>query len=150
MDGPTRRAIEMAVRVVKLKLPQPDGDAGYALAAAKVEELVARGAVVATEQRDGLVDRHAASVEKEKLRREILAGPIAHLAQVGKVAKQEQHELGSLFRFKPDASSLMATRTAAGSMLANAETHRDILVKYGLSIRCWRNSAGCWSSMTQR
>ncbi len=134
MDAETRRAIEMGVRVVKLKLPQPDGDTGYAIAAAKVEELVTRGAAAATEQRNGLVDRHAASVEKEKLRREIVTGPVAHLAKVGRVAKQEQHELGSLFRFKPDASSLMAARTAAGSMLANAETHRDVLVKYGLSV----------------
>jgi hypothetical protein len=124
----------MGARVVQLKLPQPDGDTGYALAATKVEELVARGAVAATEQRDGLIDRHAASLEKERLRREILAGPVKHMSKVGKVAKQEQHELGSLFRFKPDAPTLMATRTAAGSMLANAETHRDVLVKYGLSI----------------
>jgi hypothetical protein len=134
MDGLTRRALEMGGRVVKLKLPQPDGDAGYALAAAKVEELVARGTVAAAEQLDGLIDRHAASVEKENLRREILAGPVAHLATVGKVAKREQHELGSLFRFKPEASSLLAVRTAAGNMLANAETHREVLVKYGLSV----------------
>jgi hypothetical protein len=124
----------MGGRVVKLKLPQPDGDAGYALAAAKVEELVTRGAVVAAEQLDGLIDRHAASIEKQNLRREILAGPVAHLAKVGKVAKEEQHELGSLFRFKPDASSLLAVRTTAGNMLANAETHREVLVKYGLSV----------------
>jgi hypothetical protein len=124
----------MAVRVVKLKLPPPDGDSGYAIAAAKVEELVTRGAAAATEQRDGLVDRHAASVQKRKLRREILAGPIAHLAKVGRVAEQEQHELGSMFRFRPGASNLLAVRTAAGSMLANAETHRDVLVKYGLSV----------------
>ncbi len=124
MDGPTRRAMEMGARVAKLKLPQPDGDTGYSLAAAKVEGLVTRGAAVATDQRDGIVDRHAASVQKEKVRRYTLAGPIAHLAKVGRVAEQEQHELGSMFRFRPRASTLLAFRTAAGSMLANGETHR--------------------------
>ena len=134
MDGPTRVILEMGDRVVKLNLSVPQGDSGYAMAATKVEELVTRAALVAALQREGLVERHSAAVQKKKLRRQIRSGPIAHLAQVGRVAEQEKHELGVLFRFKPDADTHLAVRTAAGNMFTNAETHRDVLVKYGLSL----------------
>jgi hypothetical protein len=59
--------------------------------------------------------------------------PIAHLAEVGRAAAREEHELGKTFRFKPGASTFLAFRTAARSMAAAAETHREVLVKYGLS-----------------
>ena len=88
---------------------------------------------IATAQRDGLVDVHAASARKEELRRAILSGPVAHLAEVGRLAAREQHELGKTFSFKPGATTFLAFRTAAGSMAAAAQTHKDVLVKHGLA-----------------
>ena len=62
-----------------------------------------------------------------------MAVPIAHLAEVGRAAAREEHELGKTFRFKPGASTFLAFRTAARGMASSAETHRETLAKYGLA-----------------
>jgi hypothetical protein len=64
----------------------------------------------------------------------MISGPIAHLAEVGRVAAQEVHGLGNDFRFRPDASTLLAFRTAAGAMAEAAKANQEVLVKYGLAV----------------
>ena len=63
----------------------------------------------------------------------MLEVPIAHLAEVGRAAAREEHELGKAFRFRPDASTYFAFRTAARGMAVTAQEHREVLAKYGLS-----------------
>jgi hypothetical protein len=133
MDATSRRKIEMGTRVLEFSRAHPDSDAGYSAAATRQEQLVARADALAGAQRNGLVDVRAASARKEQLRRAMLSGPIAHLAQVGRMAAREEHELGKTFRFKPGASTFLAFRTAARGMAAEAETHREVLVKHGLA-----------------
>ena len=133
MNATSRRKIEMGTRALDFSRPHPDSDAGYTAAAAKLEQLVARAGALATAQRNGLVDVRAASARKEALRGAMLSGPIAHLAQVGRVAAREEHELGKTFRFKPGASTFLAFRTAARSMATEAQSHREVLVKHGLA-----------------
>ena len=50
---------------------------------------------MAAVQRAGLIDVHTGAVEKRRLRREMLAGPIAHLVEVGGLAGRDHPELGS-------------------------------------------------------
>jgi hypothetical protein len=100
---------------------------------ARLEQLLARATETATAQRDGLVHVHAASARKEELRRQMRDVPIAHLAEVGRAAAREEHELGKTFTFKPGASTFLAFRTAARSMASAAQTHREVLAKYGLA-----------------
>jgi hypothetical protein len=128
------RKYEMATSALKVHETLPDTDQGNTAAAGKLKALVARFAIVAAAQRNGLVDVHAAATEKDRLRKAILSGPIAHLAEVGRSAAQEDHELGKTFRFKPDASTLLAVRTAAGTMADAAQAHQDVLVKHGLAV----------------
>jgi hypothetical protein len=61
MNAVSRRKIEMGMRALEFSRAHPDADAGYAVAAAKLEQLVARAAEAATAQRDGIVDVRAAS-----------------------------------------------------------------------------------------
>jgi hypothetical protein len=133
MNAVSRRKIEMGSRALEFSRAHPDTDAGYTAAGAKLEQLMARADALATVQRDGQVDVRAASARKEELRRAMLAGPINHLAEVGRVASREEHELGKTFRFKPGASTFLAFRTAARSMANEAQSHRELLVKHGLS-----------------
>jgi len=63
----------------------------------------------------------------------MLSVPIAHLAEVGRAAAREDHELGKTFRFKPGADTFLAFRTAARGMATAAHTHRETLAKYGLA-----------------
>ena len=63
----------------------------------------------------------------------MLRVPIAHLAQIGALAAREVHELGKTFRFRPAATSLVAFQSAARAMLEEAQAHKEVLVKHGLS-----------------
>jgi hypothetical protein len=104
-----------------------------ATTAARLEQLLARAIETATVQRDGLVHVRAAAARKEELRRQMRGVPIAHLAEVGRAAAREEHELGKTFTFRPGASTSFAFRTAARSMAAAAQEHRELLTKYGLA-----------------
>ena len=123
----------MGTRALEFGRAHPDADAGYAMAAAKLEQLVARAGEAAAAQRSGIVDVRAASARKAELRRTMLAVHIAHLAQVGREAAREDHELGKTFRFKPQAGTYLAFRTAARNMAVEAETHRELLIRHGLA-----------------
>jgi hypothetical protein len=112
---------------------QPDTDPGHTQSVSKVKETTAAMEQMDAVQRAGLIDVHAAAVEKRKLRGDILAGPIAHLAQVGRLAAREDHELASTFRFRPSADTFVAFRTAAGTMRTEAEAHKEVLLRHGLS-----------------
>jgi hypothetical protein len=133
MDALARRKIEMGTRALEFSRAHPDTEPGTAALTARLEQLLARANQAATAQRDGMIDVRAASARKAELRREMLAVPIAHLAEVGRAAAREEHELGKTFRFKPGASTYLAFRTAARGMAAAAETHKEVLLKHGLS-----------------
>lgn len=133
MNGDERRTFEMTVRAVNFSDAQPDTDAGHAVSVGRLKEVRGQMEQVAAMQRAGLIDVHTGAVEKRRLRREMLAGPIAHLAEVGGLAGREHPDLVSKFRFKPSGSTYVAHRTAARSMQAEAETHKEVLAKFGLS-----------------
>ena len=133
MNALSRRRIEMGMRALEFSRAHPDADAGYAVAAAKLEQLVARAAEAATAQLGGIVDVRAASARKAELRRTMLAVHMAHLAEVGREAAQEVHQLGKTFRPKPGKSTYFVFRNAAGTMATEAESHREVLVRHGLA-----------------
>jgi hypothetical protein len=133
MNAQCRLKIEMGTRALEFSRAHPDADPGYAAAAAKLEQLMARAAEAAVAQRSGIVYVRAGSARKGELRRSMQSVHIAHLAQVGEEAATENHELGKLFRFKPTAGTLLAFRAAAGTMADEAQANRETLVKYGLS-----------------
>jgi hypothetical protein len=133
MNAESRRKIEMGARALEFSRAHPDTESGTATGVTRLEQLVARAEDTATAQRDGLIHVRAASARKAELRRAMLAVPIAHLAEVGRAAAREEHELGKTFRFKPGASTFLAFRTAARGMASAAQTHRELLAKHGLS-----------------
>jgi hypothetical protein len=133
MNGDSRRKIEMGTRALEFSRAHPDTEPAMATTVARLEQLLARATETATVQREGLVHVHAAAARKVELRRQMREVPIAHLAEVGRAAAKEEHELGKTFTFRPGASTSFAFRTAARSMASSAQTHREVLVKYGLS-----------------
>ena len=133
MNAESRRRIEMGKRALEFSRAHSDTEPATAIVTTRLEQLVARAEDTATAQRNGLIQVRAASARKEELRRSMLAVPIAHLAEVGRAAAREEHELGKTFRFKPGASTFLAFRTAARGMASSAETHREVLAKYGLA-----------------
>jgi hypothetical protein len=133
MDARVRRTFETAGRTVNFSDAQPDTDPGHGVSLARLKEVWDRMEQVAAAQRAGLIDVHTGALEKRRLRREMLAGPIAHLSEVGSLAARQHPELASKFRYKPSGDTYVAHRTAARSLRAEAETQKEVLAKYGLS-----------------
>ena len=133
MRAETRRIYDMSVRVVTWASAHPDEEPGFAVLLAQLSALVTRMGEVITVQRNGFIDTRAARSRKVELRREIAAVPIAHLVEIGTLAARELHELGKTFRLRPTVTSQVAFQSAARAMLEEAQGHREVLVKHGLS-----------------
>ena len=133
MNGHVRRTFEMVARAVNFSDAQPDTDAGHVVSVERLKVVKAQMEQVAALQRAGLIDVHTGATEKRRLRREMLAGPIAHLSEVGGLAGRMHPDLVNKFRYKPSGNTYVAHRTAARSMQAEAETHKEVLATFGLS-----------------
>jgi hypothetical protein len=112
---------------------RPDSDTGSNVSLTQLEQLVTRAQHAATAQREAQVDTRTSSAQKKELRRAILAGPIAHLAQVGRLAAKENPELGKSFRVRPGVGTYLVFQTTARTMQTAAESNKEVLAKYGLS-----------------
>jgi hypothetical protein len=133
MRAEVSRIYDMGTRVGSFSDTEPDTDPGQAQLVAEVKALVQQMKVVAAAQRTGLIDRRAGAAEKATLRREILAGPVAHMAQVGRRASRDVHEVGQDFQRKPSKGTYVEFLTASRTMQAKAEQHKAVLLKYGMS-----------------
>ena len=116
MQAVTRSVLEMLVRVITWLTAHPDDEPGMVVLTTKLRTVMGRMAQVVDDQRKGRIDSRAATIRKQELRSAILAGPIAHLSRIGKLAGREVHELRSLFTFKPTADTQLAFQVAARGM----------------------------------
>ena len=136
MNGDVRRTFEMVARSVNFCDAQPDTDAGHWC---RWSGSSREGAMeqVAAMQRAGLIDVHTGAVGKRRLRREMLAGPIAHLAEVGGLAGRDHPDLVSKFRYKPSGSRTSRTGPPRAAMQARSHTNNGVPAQYSM-----RGSAG--------
>lgn len=123
----------MVGRTVHFITARPDSDPGQAVLEARLKEVKGKLDEVAALQRSGTIDVHTAAEEKRRIRRESLAGPLAYLSEIGGLAAKVHPELVGNLRYKPSGSSYLAHLTAARSMLAEAEEHKEALKPFGLS-----------------
>jgi len=123
----------MSVRVDEFITAHPDTEPGQALLEGELKELRVRFEQAAAAQRTGLIEVKTGAETKRNKRRELLAGPIAHFADIGQLAAREGHEVRNTFRFKPSADTYAAFRSAAGSMFTAAVEHKELLLKQGAS-----------------
>jgi hypothetical protein len=133
MKALTRRVLDMCDRVLSWTEVRPDDEQGFNVLVGQLKALAARITQVIADQRRGMIDAGASSARKNELRHAMLSVAIAHLAQIGGLASRERHELGKIFRFKPTAGTFLAFLSAAREMFEQAQTHKEMLLKYGLS-----------------
>lgn len=133
MKAKTRRRLEMGQRALDFSQAHPDASPGYAAAVASLTERLKRGDEVAAQQRDGLLQVRAATARKRELRRVMRQTQLNHLVRVAEVAVREAPELGRKFVFRPENQTYLAFRTVARAMAAEAETRKELLVKFGLA-----------------
>ncbi len=132
MDGRTRRKIEMGQGVFGYKQVRADLGPAFSTALGQLDERLKRAEEIAGRQLEGVRVVRAASRRKLAIRQDLSRTHLNHLIEVGKSASREVPELAQKFVFRPGTRSHLGFRTAARGMVAEAQTHRDVLLKYGL------------------
>ncbi len=122
----------MARSALNFVRAHPVDSPGYLAALKRLEEAVARLEAVAGEQRNGQLEERAASVLKQELRRQMKNGHLSHLIHVARVAAQEVPDLPEKFVYKPGSRTHEAFLTTARGMATEAQTHKELLIKYGM------------------
>jgi hypothetical protein len=128
-----RRTKDMGVRVVLVYERHPDTDPAHAVLVGKL-----KGVVAQMEQEEGLqrsagMDRRTSTLDKRRLRREMLAGPIAHIVGVADLARKDEPSLATQVQYRPSVDTFGGHLVAARGLLAEALAHQEVLAKYGQS-----------------
>ncbi len=149
MNAQLRRRLEMAGRVREfLRAHKTDG-VGEGLGLAKLEELVQRGEVLASQQRSGIVENRSSTKRRRNLRRALQSKLLLYLRAVGTVAAKENAELAVQFQVPPSNASHEALLTMARGMLEKATLHKDVLVNRGMSEQLLGDLAGALGEFEQ-
>ena len=140
MRADLRRRLEMAERVRDFfRTHQTDGvtQAGVTQAgeAQRLEQLVQRAEVLASQQRAGVVATRGAAERRADVRRAVQSKLLHYLAAVGAAAARENTELGAQFRLPKPRGSNQAFLTMARGMLEKATALKDVLVARGMSAK---------------
>jgi hypothetical protein len=132
MKASVRRTIEMSKRVLNFSLAHPDPSAGYSAALERLKNAVEQAEVLVARQEDGFKAHRAATGSKQSLRRKIRRILLLHVCRVGEAASIEVPELAAKFRLTREAVPYLAFRTAARGILVEAQSRKELLVRYGL------------------
>ena len=133
MDRVGQVTFEMVTRTVKFNGVEPDTDPGHGITADRLKQVQDGMAVAIAAQRAGRIKRHGGSIEKRRIKREMLAGPIAYLVELGELAGRDHPELAADLRYAPAGHAYLAHRTAARGLRAAAVSHKEVLSQYGYS-----------------
>ena len=123
----------MGIRVVLDSERNPDGDPGHVLLVGKLKGVVEQMEQEEALQRSARMDRHTSALDKRRLRRELLAGPIAHVVGVADLARKDEPSLATQVQYRPSGDTYGGHLAAARGLLAEAEAHQELLAKYGQS-----------------
>lgn len=133
MKAATRRIIEMGTRVLNFSQAHPNPSAGYASALSRLAENLVRADQLAEQQRSGIIEVRTATGQKRELRRTIRRTHLVHLARVAEAAAEEAPDMGRKFSISSrTTAAYLSFRTAARGILAEAQNHKELLVKHGL------------------
>ena len=131
MKTRTLRKLEMGVRALIFSRVH-QSPAGVPLAVVQLEQLLRRARELAVRQHDGRVGVRAAAARKRELRRTIRRLHVAHLRHVARAARTELPELWRKFVLPRGTIPYQTFRPMVELMAAEAESHKEVLAKYGL------------------
>lgn len=133
MRADLRRRLEMAVRVRDfLRTHRTDGATEQGVVE-RLEQLVQRAEVLASQQRAGVVARRGSAEQRAEVRRKLQSKMLRYLSAVGAVAARENTDLGAQFRIEHPRGSNQAFVTMVRGMVEKATAQKELLVSRGLS-----------------
>jgi len=133
MKAQLRRRLEAATRVRDfLRAHNTDG-VGEGLGLAKLEELLQRAEVLATQQRAGVAAARFATQQRRGVRRALQKKVLLYLRVVGEVAAKQNQQLAGQFRLPPRDASTYELLTMGRTLLERATPQKELLVKLGMA-----------------
>ena len=123
----------MGSRVLEFARQHPDTSPAFTAAVARLQDRLNRAKELELQQRDGLTTVHLATARKRELRRTIRRTHLHHLRSVADVASVDEPDLVQKFSFPRQPNTYRGFQTAAGGMLAEANSRKELLLKHGLA-----------------
>lgn len=133
MLAKTRRKLEMGTRVLEFTRLHQDTSPAFVAAVARLQERLARADQLDRQFMDGRSAVHVATARKAELRRQIQRTHLHHLASVAEMASVEEPELSRKFVVPRGTFTYRGFQTAASGLAAEAESRKELLMKYGLA-----------------
>ena len=132
MERRTRSQITMGTSVKQFSVTHPTESSGHQAAVAGLDSVLAEAGTLEDQQREGIItERRGGAVRRGVIDR-LWDVHLPHLWAAARRAEREQPDLARTFRLKPAKDTIAARRAAAGSMLEAAQTHKEVLVRYGM------------------
>jgi hypothetical protein len=142
MEKDIRWILEMAKRVRDFSRAHPSADLNYGPLLAELDELIERLEALAKQQEEGFLVRHAGTLHRQAIRRELQFGLLRHLVTVAEKALKDEPELVSRYRMPVVNAPNETYRTVARTMLTRGLADREVLTKYGLADRLLDDLSG--------
>ena len=133
MKADERRIKEMGVRVALDCDRHPDPDPARGVLVGRLKGVLDQMQQEEGLQRSGAMDRHTSALDKRRLQRELLAGPIAHVLGVADLARKDEPSLATQVQYRPSGHTFGAHLAAARGLLDEATAHEELLATYGQS-----------------
>jgi len=133
MNAGVRRKLDLGAKVVEFTLAHPFTEPASVAVATRLEEKVAHGKELVVQQRTGQLGARSANARRNKIRFGALMTLLRLLVRVAEVAAKELPELAGRIKLPPQDGSHQAFLAAATMMVAEAASHRELLVKHGLA-----------------
>jgi len=125
----------MAVRVREFFRTHQTNGTTQAGEAQRLEQLVQRAELLASQQRAGVVATRGATEHRAEVRRALQSKLLRYLSAVGAAAARENTELAAQFRVPKPRAPNQAFLTMARGMLEKATAQKDVLVRRGMSAK---------------
>jgi hypothetical protein len=132
MDGRTRRTVEVGKRALAFFEAHTEQVSEDLPPLSRLKEILARADQLIIQQRDGVSEVRAATLEKREMRRKIRRTHLPHFSRVAEAAVVERPELGKKFELPAEALPYLAFRSAVQGIIAEAQNQQELLLRYGL------------------
>jgi len=133
MNRVVSRRLNMAVRVRDFCDTNPSTDPSFVSVLGRLKEAINRMVALGSRQVNGLLSRHASTVNRQQIRRRLRNDLLRHLVTIAQDASAEKPALGDQFEIPGFNLSSARFYAASKAMLETGIAEKDVLLKHGLS-----------------